>query len=96
MMDGKFNPNLDEATAVQLVAMIDNQINALTVWKRKLTQPYLPESTKHTYTYRREPVYPMPNLSAVLSVAKGMATFELTFLNVVMGWVKKVKRHDEA
>lgn len=51
------NPELDEATAVALCILIDNQIAALEGWKKKLKLPYMPNND---VTYIHMQVHPFP------------------------------------
>jgi len=67
-----FNPELDEATATQLCVIINNHIEALKVWERKLRTPYLPTNNKVSYIHRTTPVYPLPTLAAGLSLERTM------------------------
>jgi hypothetical protein len=64
------NVPLDEETAVALCMQIENQIQALKVWKRKLTLPFSPAAT-HTYPYpyRTTPVYPTPTVGTMWHIA---------------------------
>ena len=90
-----FNPNLDEQTAVALCVVINNHINALRTWERKLRQPFTPEAGKVTYMYRTTPVYPVPTLSSSLHVVSSCATASRDLLRIVEMFAKVEKVKEE-
>lgn len=63
---------IDEATATALAIVIRNQIEALTVWERKLRQPFMPIVRSHLSVM---PTYPKPTLTTMLHVASSGSVF---------------------
>jgi len=91
-----FNPELDEATATALVVLINNHIEAMKAWERKLRTPYLPTNNKVSYIYRTTPVYPMPTLATALAVDHAMLHAAREVGQVVLPFVKEAKRRAES
>lgn len=63
------NLPIDEITAVALNIQIENQIQSLKVWQRKLSKPFLPE-VKQSHT----PTYPVPTVATVLHIMDAYTT----------------------
>lgn len=63
------NPELDEATATALCAVIHNQIEALKSWERKLKQPFLPQ---YGHSPRAQQ-HPKPTVKTVQHIMASLA-----------------------
>jgi len=66
-----FTP-LDEATAFALVVILNNHIEALKAWRRKLTTPYMPKTRSHLAVV---PEFPKPTLLTVRHITKSSDAF---------------------
>lgn len=83
-----FNPELDEATATALAVLINNHIEALRAWERKLRGPYMPITRSHLSV---APKYGKPTLTSALHVARSGSTFALELTRAVAAFVKAEK-----
>ena len=61
---------MDEETALALAVTIDNHIEVMRTWQRKLRQPYLP-----TQDLMFHPKYPKPALNVVTQVRHDATRF---------------------
>lgn len=81
-----FNPEVDEATAVAVTILINNHIEQLKVWRRKLKDPYMAKS----YLYYHQ-AYPKPTLASMLLVQQCAKMFELDLLKIMLPFTKAAK-----
>lgn len=79
------NPALDEATAVAMSMAINNHIETLKVWQRKLQQPYLP--TNKTF-YCLTPQYSKPTLVSALHILESCSHARMNLGLIVTKFVK--------
>jgi hypothetical protein len=91
-----FNPEMDEATATQLCVMINNHIEALRVWERKLRTPFLPTNNKVSYIHRITPVYPLPTLATGLHVVHAFSHTALDMTKAIESFAKAAKMKEES
>jgi hypothetical protein len=66
------NEPLNEATATALAMVLHNHIEALKVWQRKLTTPYMPKTRSHLAVV---PEFPKPTLMTVRHITKSSDAF---------------------
>lgn len=76
------NQPLDEATATAVAIILHNHIEALKVWQRKLTAPYMPTTRSHMALV---PDYPKPTLLTVRHITKSSDAFTHEVRRVLEG-----------
>lgn len=90
------NPELGETTATALCVLINNHIEVLRKWERKLRGPYMPTTRRH---FSVVPEYPKPTLATMLQVLVAVKNFTLEVVKLSTKFLQEYgqgKRHAQS
>lgn len=79
-----FNPTLDEATAVAASVILNNHIEAMKAWERKLRVPYMPSSRMFSVV----PTYGKPTLASLLHMKVDIKRCELEMARLMLAFTE--------